>query len=631
VSNKKESKNTGNLVGVTLGDYTLVSKLATGGMAHIYKGVDDRLQRQAAVKVLTPEMMEADETLTERFQREARAVAALEHDNIVSIYQYGEQEGVYFLAMKFVQGMDLADELNRLRRTGQKMEIKRALKILEQVAAALDYAHKAGIVHRDVKPSNILIDSNDKAILTDFGLVLRQSVDQTLGTAFGTPRYISPEQAVASEDAIPQSDIYSLAVILFEILTGQSLFKGSTPMEMALSHIHQAPPPARSINQDIPPAVEAEILKALSKDPKQRHQNATDLIQAVKKGYGMSNASTEEEESRPTKPIGFAPPTHIPESKTPILIEFKEPTPMPVVVEGPIPAPKEDSKKSDKRRKTLESKSISVGTRRRKRRWKAYLASFWLIVVVLGVYLILTITPGGRAVMAFIRQLQGAPTQVAVLATDTVTPQPTTQVPTPTTDSSVGVVTTEAPTNTDTPITPTNTPPSPTNTTAADTPTVPVIPSPTTNPGSTPINTTQDIGNNAILLKYDYEKLSVRNQKSVTLDVSQLRFVRGTDDGNSPESDDFYGAELPGGTLDGGKCLIIILRDRRPAIPDDWNCPSPRVERSRSPARLFWRVDGDYTTFEVRYQDQIVAVCPATTRSSRETECVVNWDIIAEG
>lgn len=322
MADKKERRSAGNLDGHQLGDYLLVSKLATGGMAHIYKGIDQKLQRQAAVKVLTPEMMEADASLTARFIREAQSVAALEHENIISIYQFGEQEGIYFLAMKYVQGMDLSDALAQLRRTGEKMEITRALRILEQVASALDFAHKAGIIHRDVKPSNILLDQNDKAILTDFGLVLRQSVDQTMGTAFGTPRYISPEQAIASDAAVPQSDIYSLAVILFEILTGQSLFKGATPMEMALSHINDTPPAPRSINPEIPDAVEAEILKALSKEPKQRHLTAVEFIHKVREGYGLANRP----DTEPEKSIGFAPTSPVQTlSKTPLMIDFSDP------------------------------------------------------------------------------------------------------------------------------------------------------------------------------------------------------------------------------------------------------------------------------------------------------------------
>lgn len=274
-----------NLVGKQLGDYKLVEALAVGGMSQVYIGEDVKIGRKAAVKVLTQELLEKDGNLTERFQREARAVGALEHDNIITIYQYGEQDDIYFLAMRLVQGHDLADELNRLQRQGKLMQVDRMINLLAQVASALDYAHKAGIIHRDIKPSNILIDKADKAILTDFGLVLRQKVDQTLGTAFGTPRYISPEQALASENAVPQSDIYSLAVIVYEIITGQTVYKADTAMGFALSHISEPPPPPRSINPDIPRSVEREVLKALDKKPERRHDTAVEFIEAVKDGY----------------------------------------------------------------------------------------------------------------------------------------------------------------------------------------------------------------------------------------------------------------------------------------------------------------------------------------------------------
>ncbi|MBI1255974.1 MAG: protein kinase [Chloroflexi bacterium] len=279
-----------NLIGKQLGDYTLVGVLATGGMARIYEGLDRRLGRQAAVKVLelNPNGHDDDtntEMLPQRFQREARAVAQLEHDHIITIYQYGEQDGFYFIAMKLIRGKDLAQELSRLRRNGLRMEVQRGLRILEQVAAALDHAHQAQIIHRDVKPSNILLDASDRATLTDFGLVMQDTYDTTLGTAFGTPRYIAPEQAIHSGSAVTQSDVYAFAIILYEVLTGQTPFDGSTPMEIALAQINDPPPPPRTINDSIPEAAEREILRALEKDPTKRQRTAGELISAVKQAY----------------------------------------------------------------------------------------------------------------------------------------------------------------------------------------------------------------------------------------------------------------------------------------------------------------------------------------------------------
>jgi len=275
------------LVGRLVGDYRLDALMATGGMARIYRGEDTRLGRTAAIKVLAHDDANDDDTLTKRFQREARELAKLEHPNIITIYQYGELDGLYFLAMKLIKGRDLAQEFKRLKGDGQAMEVKRVVRILMQVAFALDYAHANGVIHRDVKPSNILLTDDDTAILTDFGLVMQSSTQTTLGTAFGTPRYIAPEQATASHKALAQSDIYSLAVVLYELLTGEPPFTGDSPMEIALSHISDPPPPPRSKNPKIPVAVELEILKALDKDPENRHRTAVEFMTAVQHGYGI--------------------------------------------------------------------------------------------------------------------------------------------------------------------------------------------------------------------------------------------------------------------------------------------------------------------------------------------------------
>lgn len=307
------------MIGKQLGDYRLTSVLATGGMARIYKAMDYKLQRQAAVKVLAQDEIEGDQTLTKRFQREARAVAQLEHDNIITIYQYGEQEGVYFLAMKLVKGKDLAQELKRLKKSGHKLNVERALRIMEQVASALDYAHAAEVVHRDIKPSNILLDDDDKAILTDFGLVLRTSVETTMGTAFGTPRYIAPEQAISSNKALPQSDIYSLAVIMYEILTGETPFNGESPMEIALSHISDPVPLPRSKNKDIPESVERELMKALDKEPEKRHKSASDFIKTIKKGYGIGAEAKSAAPMPPPSPTQMTAPSIVSESSKALL------------------------------------------------------------------------------------------------------------------------------------------------------------------------------------------------------------------------------------------------------------------------------------------------------------------------
>ncbi len=299
---RSASREKDPLIGRLVGDYRLDALMATGGMARIYRGEDTRLGRPAAIKVLAHDDTNDDDTLTKRFQREARELAKLEHPNIITIYQYGELEGLYFLAMKLIKGRDLAQEFKRIKADGQSMEVKRVVRILMQVASALDYAHANGVIHRDVKPSNILLTDDDTAILTDFGLVMQSSTQTTLGTDFGTPRYIAPEQATASHKALPQSDIYSLAVVLYELLTGEPPFTGDTPMEIALSHISDPPPPPRSKNPKIPVAVEEDLLRSLDKDPENRHRTAVEFMTAIQNGYGIDTLDLPPITTMPVRP-----------------------------------------------------------------------------------------------------------------------------------------------------------------------------------------------------------------------------------------------------------------------------------------------------------------------------------------
>ena len=276
------------LIGARLGDYAISELLGRGGMARVYLGLDENLSRRSAVKVLSILTEDTeDERIVERFKLEARAIASFEHPNIVTIYQYGETDTLFFIAMKLVEGQSLSNFLRDHRRRGELLPVEQMLKMVNDVCNALDYAHARGIVHRDIKPSNILFDKNqsERAILTDFGLAMELGAGSTRGTAFGTPRYIAPEQAVSSQQAVPQSDIYSLAVVVFEILTGQVPFQDDSPMSIALSHITSEPPRPRSINPAIPVEVEAVVLKALAKEPTDRYQTAGEFYRALEAAY----------------------------------------------------------------------------------------------------------------------------------------------------------------------------------------------------------------------------------------------------------------------------------------------------------------------------------------------------------
>lgn len=269
------------LIGKQLGDYKIEDLLGRGGMARVYKGFDARLQRFAAVKVISNEFSAVDQAeYTARFQREARAIARLHHPNIVGVYQFGDYEGGYYMAMVFVEGKDLRQILKDYHDSGQQMPLTEILNVVSGIASALDYAHSRGVIHRDVKPSNIMLDSEKRAILTDFGLVLER-VEDTLGTTFGSAHYIAPEQAVSSKKAVAQSDLYSLGICMYEMLAGKVPFDDPSAMSVALKHLNEIPPSPQLYNPNLPEAIEHVIFKVLDKDPARRYSTGAELTRAL--------------------------------------------------------------------------------------------------------------------------------------------------------------------------------------------------------------------------------------------------------------------------------------------------------------------------------------------------------------
>lgn len=259
--------------GLTLGRYELRRRIAQGGMAEVYLGYDRRVRRQVAVKVLYGR----DEPFVRRFEREALAVGALSHNHILPLYDFGEQSPWYYLVMPYVDGCTLRDYLFRQKR----LTLEEAASFLNQIASALQYAHDHGVVHRDVKPSNILLRSDGYAYLVDFGLAKAMQSAEVLtsaGAMVGTPEYMAPEQSNGLSDY--RSDIYSLGIILYQMLTGQLPFLAESPVAVSLKHIQSIPISPRTLNSTIPPAIEEVILKAMAKSPEERYQAARDLSTA---------------------------------------------------------------------------------------------------------------------------------------------------------------------------------------------------------------------------------------------------------------------------------------------------------------------------------------------------------------
>ena len=254
--------------------YELNHLIARGGMAEVYRARDRLLDRPVALKVLFPELS-VDRSFVERFRREAQAAANLSHPNIVPVFDWGEDSGTYFIVMEFIDGRPLSSIL----KSAGPLTAERTADVGAHVAAALGYAHKHGVIHRDVKPGNVLITDDGQVKVTDFGIARAINTEESLtqtGAVMGTATYFSPEQAEGiGVDA--RSDIYSLGVVMFEMATGRPPFLGETPVAVASKHVRDSPPTPRELNPAIPPTFEAIILKSMAKDPGHRYATADDL------------------------------------------------------------------------------------------------------------------------------------------------------------------------------------------------------------------------------------------------------------------------------------------------------------------------------------------------------------------
>lgn len=273
---------TDSLVGRQFDEYLIEEPLGSGGMAQVYRAMDRKLQRRVALKVIAAKFRVEGDYIA-RFEREAQSIARLEHANIVRLYRYGQVGDISYMAMQFIEGADLDFLIRSYRQTNEFMSPADVLNVIRDIALALDYAHEQGVIHRDVKPGNIILDKTGRAYLSDFGLALLSDIG-TQGEILGSPLYIAPEQAISSANVVPQSDLYSLGVVLFEMLTGELPFVAPDPMDVAMRHVSDPPPRPEEYNPAIPTAVAEVVLRCLEKEPAKRYQTGAALIKALERG-----------------------------------------------------------------------------------------------------------------------------------------------------------------------------------------------------------------------------------------------------------------------------------------------------------------------------------------------------------
>src|SRR5213596_2584657 len=254
------------------GRYLITRKLGAGGMANVYLAEDQELGRRVAIKILN-ERHANDEQFVERFRREVKNAAGLSHPNVVSVYDRGEAEGTYYIAMEYVEGRTLKD----LIVTRGPSPIPIAIDYTRQVLSALRFAHRNGIVHRDIKPHNVIVDHEGRVKVADFGIARAGASQMTeAGSIIGTAQYLSPEQARGAP-VDQTSDIYSVGIVLYEMLTGKVPFSGETPLEIAMKHLSTVPVPPSEVRDDIPDDLDMVVLRALAKDPEDRYQTAEEM------------------------------------------------------------------------------------------------------------------------------------------------------------------------------------------------------------------------------------------------------------------------------------------------------------------------------------------------------------------
>lgn len=651
--------STDPLIGKRLGDYIIVDILGHGGMARVYRGIDKKLNRYAAVKVFDAHLIadvDQDE-YRQRFQNEARAIARLNHPNIVGIYQFDQVGTLYYMAMSFIEGRDLRSHLRTYSKENRFMSYIEVLRIIRDIGSALDYAHKEGVIHRDIKPSNIMVTPGGRAVLTDFGLALSVS-EGTQGATFGSAHYIAPEQAVSSAQAVAQSDLYSLGVVLFEMLTNRVPFNDQNAMSVALKHLNEQPPPPSLYNPNLSPSIDQVILRAMNKTPSKRFDSGIAMAQALEAAFALvgdssdqpllvkelpswddsSDSSSRSTKSRNNPPEGLGTVRAYDAPSGSQLRGFLEDAPTVT-----------DSKKS-------QSTRAAISHNQRQKRLRLFGAVGALLFVGLLAVLLLnassnqaianqnatgtaqsaamTVTHAYNLLMAATETAGAFIVPTSPPAEETVEPVGTPEVFAEETIEAVGtpevffgetdlpstaeatvavaaVVPTDTPTDT---TTPTDAP------TATFTPTDEPTATPQPTATSTPSPTPDDSAEKQVLLRYDEDSMTLFNRSDQRVDVNGLTFVQTEPDGDELifETRRWNSGSRPTSDLPPGDCFQVFKDTGDIAEPPDY-CGARHAWSRVSFIRWFWLSDDPDATFEVRRGDRVLAVC-----SIAAGECAVD-------
>ncbi len=291
------------LIGKTIGRYRIIQHLGRGGMAEVYKAYQTSLDRHVAIKVMHAFLTDEKDFLA-RFEREAKAVATLRHPSIVQVYDFDAEHDMYYMVMEFIDGVTLKSMLESMQERGEWLSLDDTVRIILSVGSALKYAHARGMVHRDVKPANVMITGDGHVILTDFGIAKIMSATNLTasGAMVGTPAYMSPEQGMG-QAGDERSDIYALGVMLYQLAIGQPPYDADTPMAVILKHIHDPVPMPRVLKPDLPEAVERVIVRALAKNPDDRYSDVGQMTADLKHAMGIASDITPTDTMRPGSAI----------------------------------------------------------------------------------------------------------------------------------------------------------------------------------------------------------------------------------------------------------------------------------------------------------------------------------------